>query len=1669
MEPFDLTFHQVTSDDSLSDSSSFDSFSNVVNYETSFAHSNQSLPLNNYNINTVQYTWKDYTYPTTTAIQTANGGVPTGHNSYTAQHQPVWCSSVQGSPPHRSFLVHPDDSLGEPKYYSDLSSIQTTKQQLQVLAQISSNTSAVTREGKRCQRFIARTVTSPSTPIPPPPTTMSRQSDSPSSMITQEPGIPSHEQGGDENNGQEAEDNSFETVAEALRLQWSVIGNKSLTPVSPEIVAQIVAQAEQKMKAGELNPFPSKHQLAASPVSFDLEANSSNTKTSPSDSTAPAIACMLHETHTGDCPRELKRIIPTEITTEKTQSGPWFASKNKIPEPVVHETNGKYSPSFRDVKPPATIMSSHHDTTSRDGVSNAQVGQNAVINKPAAPPPVVASPISKTDTSDTISEASYSSELEMEKYLQTPLIAAGISANYQLESEEFLRSLPPIKPINLEAYATLPLLPPRPAKIPDKKQKSSTVTASWDLTKTTSVDRTKDNKVETSPSSTSGSTVSSPFQPLTPLSSYDSSQGSSLQYYSTPDSKLTTPQKLFPAHHSGLPLSPFSPSDQNTLYHSAMSSGDSPSMSLFSKKQFDEVLKEKAKLQGQLEVLADESQNMLKERAELQAQLASLTGRLSKLQVSGSGSGTDITIKKEVENLRESRKLLESTLLDANRMLSEKAEEVRALQDELQVAQDTATKLQVRSQEMRDDVRAKDMNIQALKNKIAELYVEVQMSIQAKMEADTEARTSRNDLMSLVKAKEWYQEQLQVAHDVRSKLQRELTILQGQTVTHGTIVERLKTESARLRHQLVETQQRALRDKELLARHLEGIQADMMEREAAFLEIQRERKLYEDTFNYQVTTAEEEKSRLTMLQQATHDLEAQLDRAHSEAKKRHDQLLTMENGQMDVMKRLAVAEETLGEKESALVDMEQKLIQMESQLQAVMSDLTKKDNEMLSLKEEKASTEIALKSALQEKASVDRALEVLKADMGKVEQSFKQMKQELSVRLTELQQVKGEKDRLLEDLDRAQHELEIKSLSVDAMTRNFDGQSAAQHNLEAVKSNLEEQLNGLRLKVQSLAFELGEKEVIIAEETEKVTKLSVKVAELEVKLEAAKDSVPVDKIRIYENEMEELRLRIRVLEETEVEEANQVESEREKLHAEIARLKEELLDRQRAYTENLDILDQRLKELTADKQQLEIELGIARRSEELTQLEERDSYTEEIQSLTNELKRERSAKTELEYKLLATQASKAAEIEALQQKLAFQTEALEGLQARYTALADVEMTNQMLELELEKERGRVMGLNQKNAELKDHTHQLEASLAQRESALEDLRRSVEESAKDLENRDHKFLDRISALEKSVEKEVSVQGELRKQMGVKIMENKRVKKQNENIKLELEQLRQDLATSQQTAEQSISDVEAANRLAQSHLSDARENSAQIKALEVELERVRRDLSDNLARQPLLLEQIQSLEWQCAQKTREVEAAREQIKMAEERAQGEIEVIKASLQAKQSEINNLQAELTLLRQDKTHQRSQVNELRGALKASVQHHKLTKRMNENDRSDVGVQANIERKIVIPPLPFDLATIEQLIQDTKVTPLDSKPLDQLSSCLSSLRAEITGLQKQMDRHTTAVHTSSQSWKSVQSEVNDLNEVMRTIANTIIAANSTHTIQMSTAVDREQADILHI
>lgn len=75
----------------------------------------------------------------------------------------------------------------------------------------------------------------------------------------------------------------------------------------------------------------------------------------------------------------------------------------------------------------------------------------------------------------------------------------------------------------------------------------------------------------------------------------------------------------------------------------------------------------------------------------------------------------------------------------------------------------------------------------------------------------------------------------------------------------------------------------------------------------------------------------------------------------------------------------------------------------------------------------------------------------------------------------------------------------------------------------------------------------------------------------------------------------------------------------------------------------------------------------------------------------------------------------------------------------------------------------VTGLTQKTSELKDHAHQLEGALAQRESTLEELRQVVNETNQGQEEREAKFKSRIEGLEEAVKKEVEVQRDLRKQV------------------------------------------------------------------------------------------------------------------------------------------------------------------------------------------------------------------------------------------------------------------------------------------------------------------
>ena len=786
---------------------------------------------------------------------------------------------------------------------------------------------------------------------------------------------------------------------------------------------------------------------------------------------------------------------------------------------------------------------------------------------------------------DSQSVASSSSELEL------------IS-----DSENFLKNLPPFKPLNLSE-----LLP---------KVTQSSVRHSPPVKETS-------------------------FRPVlgqvkSPLSTHDTTQTSGYQSFVTdsgvlsPDASFispSTPQQspLYVIPKPG-PLFKSSPLQSNAsvmqtkFIPQEYNKSDSLTAIVQQNDKVEELRLEKAKLEGQLEMLSIEAQATLQERAELQAQVASLKLKLMSQKAQETDPEKDI-LRSDLHSLKQLRVALEQSVSNLQTQVDDRAEEVRNLLEELNQSQENGDKLNMKMKEVRDELKSKDMTIQALKNKVAELYVEVQTSLQTKMESDNDARSAKSDLVSLQSAKQWYQQQLEIATKARSELQREMTILQAQVVSQSSIIERLKTENTKIKQQLTEIQQKALKEKELLAKHLETIESDMMDREAAFQEIQRERSFLEDTFNTKIQTVEDEKNRITLLMQMTSDLEGRLDKTHGDLKKKQNQIYSLENDNMDLMKKLTLSQESVMEKEGVIEELKQSLIEVHSRLTAFQNSLVIKDTEILSLKEEKATTEIALKSALQEKNAVDKVLDSLKLDMGKVEKSFKLMKQEISTKSDEMTQMKSESSYSIEEVERLKAQLESEQRKYEHAMQDFSSKSEQINTLQSQKIALESEIVILKEKLGSIgnAYEISQKdkEILDSELCDTRAKLTeLKTEQLE-KIESEKtqklNAERAESSAKVEAENSELKQQLVKVEKDSKKEMMKHKARAVKVSNDLKAVQKELTDRQATFDSNIELLSSKLREVAGEKEKTEIELDLAQRKYELGMLEKQDLVQNELQ------------------------------------------------------------------------------------------------------------------------------------------------------------------------------------------------------------------------------------------------------------------------------------------------------------------------------------------------------------------------------------------------------------------------------------------------------------------------
>ena len=395
------------------------------------------------------------------------------------------------------------------------------------------------------------------------------------------------------------------------------------------------------------------------------------------------------------------------------------------------------------------------------------------------------------------------------------------------------------------------------------------------------------------------------------------------------------------------------------------------------KQELEQCMKEKAQLEGQNEVLQVEATTAIKERAELQSQVAGLITQLKANEAMHKNVTEERnTLAVDLDLLKQKRGMLEQVIIDSHKLMEEKNLDLKTLQEDFQLSQEARKKLDEKVKDLNQEMKAKEGTVAALKNKVAELYVDYQSTNQAKIYAENELKAAQSEITSLNHAKEWFETQIKLLQESNSGLQNELTKMQGQSIAQSTLIEKLKADNIRMRQHQTDLQQKALLDKELLAKQLESIEADILQRESMFVELQKEK----DSLELELHSRPEHTASLSDLENTADDIR----KLTNETKRKDAQINVMEREQKELVKRLTLSQESILERDKALDNLEKRYVEVETQLSKIQAEMLSKEEDQLALQEERNMMEVSLKAAKEEKKIIDKALQTVKADMTKV-------------------------------------------------------------------------------------------------------------------------------------------------------------------------------------------------------------------------------------------------------------------------------------------------------------------------------------------------------------------------------------------------------------------------------------------------------------------------------------------------------------------------------------------------------------------------------------------------------------------------------------------------------------------------------------------------------------
>ncbi|XP_015279274.1 PREDICTED: golgin subfamily A member 3 [Gekko japonicus] len=1062
-----------------------------------------------------------------------------------------------------------------------------------------------------------------------------------------------------------------------------------------------------------------------------------------------------------------------------------------------------------------------------------------------------------------------------------------------------------------------------------------------------------------------------------------------------------------------------------------------------------QVLKEKMRLEGQLEALSLEANEALKEKTELQTQLAALNMKLqAQMEHSQSSQQKQDSLNSEVATLKQSCWDLERAMAELQTALEAKNASLAASNNDLRVAEEQYQRLMGKVEDMQKSVLSKDSAVHDLRQQLSSLQSQLQQVQLDRTTLTNKLKSSQAEIVSLQKVRQWYQQQLAVAQEARVRLQSEMANIQAGQMTQVGLLEHLKLENVTLSHQLTETQHRSIKEKERIASQLQNIEADMLDQEAAFLQIQEAKTMVEEDLQRKLEEFEDEKVQLRKMADSAATLEQELEQVKLTLHQRDLQVEALQQEQLDLMKQLTSTQETLQTREESLSDLQTRYDDVEARLAELQGEAAAKDETIQFLQNEKIVLEVALQVAKAGKEGLNEGVKHLGEGAEAVSDTLEQLKQELAIKSSQVENLQHESASLKKQVQKVKEQFLQQKVMVEAYRRDASSKDQLISELKATKKRLDSEMKELKRELLQLQGQKKSVEVEKSRLEKEVSQVRQQMEELESHLHAAqreRDDMEtrLQSLQFDQEQMAALSQTNEVLkqqvEEMQREAKTAITEQKQKmkrLGSDLNTAQKEMKAKHKAYENAVGILSRRLQEALTAKEASEAELS--KLKAQITDGEHSQAGQERIQALEVELQALVHSKMVLEKELQEVISVTSQELEEYREKVLELEDELQESRGFRRKIKRLEEINKKLSLELEHERGKLTGLGQSNAALREHNRILEAALGKREADLVQLNLQVQAVLKRKEEEDQQMKQLIQALQMALEKEKTKVKDLKEQVATAKVEAAHNRRHYKAAALELSEVKRELQAKEALIQALQAEVDKLQASEGKHSEEVSQFQQELAEARSQLQLLQKQLDEQLSKQPVENQEVEDLKWEVDQKEREIQALKQQLDLTEQRNHKELEGVQLVLQNIKAELEMVRDDLSLTQKDKFMLQAKVTELKNSMKTLLQqnqqlkldlkHGKMKKR--KELKGDTN-SSNPVTPVKIPDCPVPAALLEELLKPP--TAVSKEPLRNLNSCLQQLKQEMDSLQRQMEEHTITVHESMSSWTQIEEQLTDL------------------------------------